>query len=134
MRVSNWDQIANDYLASKANSAFEWGVNDCALFAADLVLLITGRDIAAEYRGKYDSQLSAAAALREYGQGTLEATFDALFDVIPIGDACRFDLAYAEGSIGIVIGDEALFVGEQGDFPGLVRIARSSWVKAWRVG
>ena len=134
MRVSNWEALANDYLASKANEAFEWGVNDCALFAADLVLLITERDIAADYRGNYDDQISAAAALREYGEGTLEATFDALFDVIAIGDAGRFDLAYAEGSIGIIVGDYALFVGEEGDEPGLVKIWRKDWAKAWRVG
>ena len=134
MRVANWDAIGNDYLLSKREAVFEWGVCDCALFAADLVLLITGTDIAADYRGNYSDQVGAGAALREYGEGTLEATFDALFEAIPVADGARFDLAFSQGSIGIIVGDEALFVGEEGGVSGLVRIARASWDKVWRVG
>lgn len=50
-RLEGWDLLLSAFLLSRADTPFEWGVNDCALFAADAVLAITGTDIAASYRG-----------------------------------------------------------------------------------
>lgn len=45
---------------------FEWGRNDCCLFAADAVLAMTGEDPAASLRG-YSSALAAQRLIDEAG-------------------------------------------------------------------
>lgn len=63
----------HDFLATRENSPFEWGHNDCALFAADAIEACTGTDIAEVFRGKYDSESSALATIREVTGGTTVA-------------------------------------------------------------
>jgi len=46
---------------------FAWGVNDCALFAADAIRAITGVDHAAIFRGLYDTREQAEAIVAQYG-------------------------------------------------------------------
>lgn len=100
---------------------FEWGKNDCCLFAADWVERCTGIDPAAELRGKYSSALSAGRLLEEMGgvRGIIRAIGE------PIGmkriDGThdqRGDLVVADTgngeSIGICIGSHAAFVGSSG--------------------
>lgn len=48
------------YLQRELNRPFIWGESDCALFVADWVALETGRDGAAELRGRYESEPDAA--------------------------------------------------------------------------
>jgi hypothetical protein len=44
-----------------------WGVDDCGLFAANIVQAVTGHDPAAEVRGQYQNQLTAARLYRKNG-------------------------------------------------------------------
>jgi hypothetical protein len=46
---------------------FAWGFRDCALFAADCVEAVTGRDPAADFRGAYLSALGALRIIRAHG-------------------------------------------------------------------
>lgn len=46
---------------------FEWGVNDCCLFAADCVLAQTGRDPAAGWRGRYRNAAEAGRLVHRLG-------------------------------------------------------------------
>lgn len=48
--------------------------------------------------------------------------------------AMRGDVVMAQGSLGICIGGSALFVGEEEGAPGLVRVVRGEWTRAWAVG
>jgi hypothetical protein len=57
------------FLLDRAASKFSWGQHDCALFAADGVRAITGVDIAAAFRGRYDDEASALAAIKEITGG-----------------------------------------------------------------
>lgn len=59
MKVADWDQKLIEFVESKRQEPFEWGKNDCFLFAMDCVAMLRGEDVAAEIRG-YDSALSAA--------------------------------------------------------------------------
>lgn len=130
MRLSNWEQRLSEYIASRRDSAFEYGVNDCAHFVADAVEAITGEDPMPELRGQYDSEFGSLRVMTEIGNGSLEATVDAKFPEVEIGHAQRGDIAFFDGSIGVVMGSFAWFVSDDG----LERVPRSMWDKAWSVG
>ena len=126
-RIGPWETALLEYIASVRREPFAWGTHDCCTFSAGAVEAITGEDPMPEYRGKYDTALGSARALD--GQ-SLESVLDDKFEEGPIGFAQRGDLAWFDDSVGVVAGDYAWFVGEEG----LERVARSMWDKTWRVG
>lgn len=130
MRISAWEDALVNYISAKRHEPFEYGVNDCCLFAAGAVEAITGQDPIPELRGQYDSLKTSLKVIKEIGAGTLEATIDAKFPEVGIGHAQRGDLAFFDGSVGVVMGGFAYFVSDDG----LERINRSLWDKCWSVG
>lgn len=130
MRISVWEDALANYIAIKRHQPFEYGVNDCCLFAAGAVLEVTGEDPMSEFRGKYDSLKTSLKVIKEIGAGTLEATMDAKFPEVAIGNAQRGDLAFFDDSVGVVMGGFAYFVSDDG----LERIPRDMWDKSWSVG
>ena len=132
-RLPDWEARLHAYLEEVREKAFAWGEHDCALHGANVVKVMTGEDHGAPFRGRYSTPRGAAGALRRYGAGTLEATFDSHLEAIPPAFAGRGDLVLADGSLGVCMGGFALFVGAEGERDGLVRVARAKWVKAWRV-
>src|SRR5579885_53129 len=73
-RKQLWDtRLFHDFLMARANTPFQWGANDCALFAADGIESITGVDIAADFRGKYTDEESAYAAVKSICGGSTVA-------------------------------------------------------------
>jgi hypothetical protein len=130
MRISTWENALVNYIIIKRDEPFEYGVNDCCLFAAGAVEAITGEDPMSEFRGKYDSLKGSIKAINEIGAGTLEATLDGKFPEVSIGYAQRGDLAFFNDSVGVVMGGFAYFVSDDG----LERINRSLWDKCWGVG
>lgn len=129
MRLSTWETQLIEYIASKRHQPFEYGSNDCAHFVAGAVQAMTGEDPMPEMRGQYDSALGSLRVLKEIGEGDLESTMDAKFNVIEIGLAQRGDIAFFDGSIGVIMGAFAWFVSDDG----LERVTRSMWDKAWSV-
>ncbi len=76
-RKDHWaERHYNDFLLAHAKAPFQWGVMDCALFAADGILAFTGIDIAGDFRGKYTTDLGAMRAIRTVTGGS--TTADAL--------------------------------------------------------
>jgi hypothetical protein len=130
MRIISWEEALVNYIAIKRNEPFEYGVNDCCLFAAGAVEAITGQDPMSEFRGQYDSLKTSLKVIKEIGAGTLEATMDGKFPEVEIGHAQRGDLAFFDDSIGVVMGGFAYFVSDDG----LERVNRSLWDKCWGVG
>jgi hypothetical protein len=130
MRISTWEESLSDYIVNKRHEPFEYGTNDCCLFAAGAVEAITGEDPMSEFRGQYDSLKTSLKAIKDIGAGTLEATMDAKFPEVSIGYAQRGDLAFFDDSIGVVMGGFAYFVSDDG----LERIPRELWNKCWSVG
>ena len=130
MRISTWEEALSEYIIAKRHEPFEYGVNDCCLFAAGAVEAITGEDPMPEFRGKYDSLKTSLQVIKDIGAGTLEATMDGKFSEVEIGQAQRGDLAFFDGSVGVVMGGFAYFVSDDG----LERINRSLWDKCWSVG
>jgi hypothetical protein len=69
-RLEHWATRSYDrFLISRAFTPYKWGENDCALFVADGIEAITGVDIAADFRGKYDDQASAMKAIKTIAKG-----------------------------------------------------------------
>jgi hypothetical protein len=128
-RLPDWQDRLTLFIELRRSMAFAWGSNDCALFAADAVVAMTGVDFGAPFRGRYDDAAGAALALRDYGGGTLLRTFDRHLDRRAIAFAQRGDLAMARGAIGVIMGDHALFVSDCG----IERIDRAEWQRCWAV-
>lgn len=66
-RRPDWPERLAYFLATRALLPFAWGLNDCALFAADWVLDCTGQDPAADLRGAYGDERGAAQVLHRHG-------------------------------------------------------------------
>lgn len=132
-RLPDWEERLNAYVASRYDEPYAYGHHDCGMFAAGAVEAMTGAHPFPEFIGRYSTAAGSVRALKRYGAGTKEATFDAKFPTCPIGFARRGDLAFHEGSVGVVMGPFALFVGEMDGTDGLFRIPRAEWERAWTV-
>lgn len=128
-RVSNWEQALSDYLVSKRKEPFAYGSFDCAHFAAGAVEALTGENPMAEVV-EYNSLLTSAKALKAAGADDLQVFIDERFEEVPIGFAQTGDLAFYDGSVGVVINSKAVFATEIG----YTLIDRSEWTKTWGVG
>lgn len=128
-RLSDWETRLSEYIATKRDEHFAYGSNDCCYFCFDAIEAVTGQDCMAEFRGKYDTEFGSLRALKEIGAGDLESTMDSKFPEIEIGIAGRGDIAFFDGSIGVVMGSFAWFVGDVG----LERIPREFWEKCWGI-
>lgn len=62
-RNVDWQTRLFEKLDQKRNETFVWGVNDCAMFASDLMESMTGTDPAAWFRDRYDSKKGAYFSL-----------------------------------------------------------------------
>lgn len=139
-RLPDWEERLHAYLDGCADKLFGYDHDrdpmqlDCCMFAAGAVIALTDEDPASEFRGKYRSAASASRALRTYGAGTLPQTLDAKFEGRPVAFARRGDLVMVDDAVGVCIGADAVFLGEEGSPAGLVRRARSDWAHCWAVG
>lgn len=128
-RLPDWERRLSQYLRDEGRSTFEWGQNDCALFAAGAAAAQTGIDLAAAFRGAYDTREGSALALRDLGKGTLIKTMSAYFEPCRPAFARRGDLVMAQNAIGICMGGFGLFLS----LDGYERIPRADFTHAWRV-
>lgn len=139
MRVENWHRRLDDVLRAAAERPFSWGENDCCLFAADCVAALTGRDFAAEVRGKYSTAAGALRVLRAHFADDIEDTVTAIFgQAIPAAQAQRGDLVAVPGdypgfghALGVVdlSGRRIAVLTSEG----MQRLPRSAASLAWRV-
>ena len=116
-RCNNWPDLLTAYIERKRHEAFAWGSNDCCLFAADWVLVSTGRDIAQEWRGKYATAYAALRFLKA-GGGIENLVERAGGERVATGLARRGDLVAQDCgdgvALGVCIGNSAAFVTANG--------------------
>lgn len=73
-RSQDWlTRELDTYLREHAKDKFQWGVQDCSLFAANCIEATTGVDIASDFRGKYHDETSAFALIKSITGGTTVA-------------------------------------------------------------
>lgn len=133
-RKSKWEQDLFDFMKSKINDPYEWGRNDCILFAADAVEVMTGHDFAAGRRGTYDGPIGAARIIREAGVEDV-AEFVALhLPEISVASAGRGDVVICWGPDGdfAAICQGRSCVGPSAR--GLIHIDRAQVKRAFKVG
>ena len=131
MKNINWLKEVSTYISSCKNTSFEWGRFDCCLFAADCCQLVSARDPAALYRGRYTTELGAKRVLASE-HGSLAAAFGALYSEVPPAMAQRGDVVLFESDLGLTAGvqwvDGVWAVGLNG-----VVFVTPDVLKAWRV-
>jgi hypothetical protein len=66
-KTEGWELRLSAILMNRRTQLFQWGVNDCALWPADVVLELSGIDPATPFRGTYNDEAGAAAIIAEYG-------------------------------------------------------------------
>jgi hypothetical protein len=127
--LPDWPARLDAFLADRSRQPFEWGVNDCALFAADAVLAMTGVDFAVSFRG-YRSGRGAGKLLRECRH--LSGIASALLgEPMEPGFAQRGDVVLVAGparnSLGICLGAHYAGPGKFGVEYGPIDRALSAW-------
>lgn len=70
-RLPDWPRRLVDHVAACQRKPFCWGMHDCALWAASTVDAMCGSEIAARFRGRYDSERTAFAFLISQGWASL---------------------------------------------------------------
>lgn len=133
-RLQGWRGALNAAVAAHRGHGFAWGTHDCATFAADCVLAMTGIDFAASFRGRYDSAEGAARLLAAAGYRSHVDLAAAVLPEIHPAEACRGDIAVvpteANPALGVVTGATIALFGLGGI--GFVRLDRA--IRAFRVG
>lgn len=113
MRLDSWEKRLNAYL--KTVGPFEWGKNDCCLFAANAVEAMTGVDPAKKYRG-YKTKLGAAKKIKDVGiEGAWTAEFGEPINpkLCKRGDVVLFQNGQ-EQSVGVCMGTKFAAIAEEG--------------------
>ena len=130
MRIQEWPEVLNDKIREAENAPFEWGKADCCLWAADVVNAITGKDYAAEFRGKYSDEAGAYSLVKTDLKTTVTQI---LGEPVPTAKAHRGDVVLAvindRQAIGINLGVAAAFKAPKG----LAYVNLWDCVCAWRV-
>jgi hypothetical protein len=128
MRHEDWEKRLNEFLDTVG--PFDWGTNDCCLFAANAVLAMTGEDYAKPYRG-YKTAKGALSRLKDIGvagvaTNALGAPKAPLF--AQRGDVVSFDAG--DGiALGVCIGAKIAAVGQDG----LLMLPMNEAIQAWSV-
>lgn len=132
-RFEDWPRRLAAAIEAARGRPFCWGTHDCALFAADVGEALTGKDFAAEFRGRYTTRAAAVALLGALGG--LEAVVTAALGAprpLPTlaqrGDVVTVDTEDGP-ALGICNGAQAVCAGPEG----LQLAPMSMWRKAWEV-
>jgi len=146
-RLNMWERSLGDMVSERCKDPFIWGEWDCALFAAECILSMTGVDVAKGYRGTYSTSFGAIRVLKREVGGYVEELCEVVAkqygadEIAPPyaqrGDIChiRWDEPGEKRpreTIGPVWldGRQICVLGEQGLFFVPVNVAG----RAWHVG
>ena len=129
-RRENWPDLLAKFIDGRRSEPFQWGFNDCCIFAADWVDVCTGTDYAEEWRGRYWTAIGARRFLDD--AGGVEALVDSLgLDRIKPQRAGRGDIVAQDAgrgiTLGICLGVTTAFVAKTGLVFGSIENAKSAW-------
>lgn len=140
MRHSDWQTRLNIFVRDVQSKPFQWGEHDCALFACNAIEVMTGKDPAVYFRGKYSDKRGAYLSLKAFADGGLAETAEKIckdlrFVETAKGFYQRGDVALCdqggEDALGIIdfTGRYVMIAGEQG----VVRKTLDCVKRSWRV-
>jgi hypothetical protein len=137
-RVEDWPTVLAEEIIKAKSRPFVWGTHDCCLWACNVVLAMTGKDIAEWFRGRYHTRRQAYGALRKFAGGGIYETVRRRCDelgfpqIAPViaqrGDLILFRSPLGD-ALGICVGSTVAAVGQDGLVFESIRAAR----KAWRI-
>ena len=135
-RRPDWRPRLAGHITSARQYAFAWGTHDCAVFAADAVLVMTDVDPIAPWRGRCKDAASGRRILAR--GGGLEAMVDKLFADIPVALAQRGDWllvpAADDSPAGLAVCDGMQAWGYMVGHDALSALPTAIALKAWRIG
>lgn len=119
VRFPDWPMRLSNYLSERRKMPFEWGVNDCVMFAAHAVEALTGVNYYSDYIRTYSTKEEAAKILKELGGMSGLISKHIADSHTNIFKAKRGDLVMAKlplHTMGVVDdgGQFAVFVTEEG--------------------
>lgn len=134
-RLPDWSPRLDAWIAKSAAMPFDWGRHDCALNAGSVVEAETGRDFAADYRGKYSTFEGGLKLLRKAGFKDHAELAASLFPEIPpsfgqIGDLAAVDFGEAGLTLMVVAGHR--LIGPMPHMAGSLPLTRAC--RAFAVG
>lgn len=139
-RYEDWPTRLFAFIEERRNRPFEWGVQDCCLFACDGIRAQSGLDPADKmFRGKYRDATGAARLVRKHGG--VEAIAEKVcaahgMPEVPVALAQRGFVVLMDTpdgldvALGLCVGGQAVFAGPAG----LVFQPMAACRRAWRVG
>lgn len=130
MRVDDWPSRMFEVVEARRIAPFEWGQNDCVIFAAACIAAITGSNPIADLK-PWKTERTAMKRIAEVGG--FEAWLDARYQRVEWYDAMRGDvglLVQSDGPI-IVVNVGNGWCGPSED--GLTTSPHGSVYMAWRV-
>lgn len=133
MRLDDWPERLSEVLEASRSRAFRLGEHDCCLHVADCIAAVTGRDLAADWRGRYATEAEglALAAVKR-----LTALADRFFAPVPPALAWRGDVALAPVGVPVRGRRTPMLLVVDGKWlrgPGGAVAERRLAVRAWRV-
>lgn len=132
-RYPDWRSRLHDLIEERRRLPFS-EKNNCGVFVFDCIQAMTGVDIFAKFRGKFESIAEGFVLLRRAGYEDLPAFFNAHFpEVHPstarAGDVMLFHLGDLGWACGIANGERVTVMAREG----LGTVARSQALKAFRI-
>ena len=132
--INGWLKALRDEIEVAEGQEFEWGRQDCCLFAARCVDAMTGSSLAGQLQSEYTDKTSALRYLAKQG-GIAPAVTQLLGQPIRWvnthrGDVCLMPTADGIGSLGICIGGAVACVSE---IRGIVYLPIGSALYCWSI-
>jgi len=132
-RIDGWADRLTEYIESRAQTPFEWGVHDCCSFTAGAAKAITGED-PTPADCQYSTALQAGRVVAAIGGVDKIPEACGLAPLASVRMAQRGDVVYSVDndveSLGICCGELSFFAAEAG---GVAAKKTLACVTAWRV-
>lgn len=122
-RQPEWVISLDELIRKNEKTPFKYGDFDCCLFVCDAIQAMTGVDVAADFRGKYQSEIGAAKFMLKFAgvRGIAEMVAgEHGLEKVGLNFAGRGDGVYFEpngaGAVGIIstCGKQIVAAGEVG--------------------
>lgn len=132
-RREDWPERLNDYIESRRDTPFEWGTNDCCMFAAHAIEAMTGENPAAEFVRKYKKQRSAQKIIKDHGGDLAGLICTKLGQEIDPRQAQRGDVMLVQiptedrECAAVCLGDVWAAPGQDGLVFGTMKSALTAW-------
>ena len=130
MRRHDWADRMFSVIDAHQSVSFEWGVNDCCLFATRVIDAMTDGDIAEQILTRYHDEPTGKALIAEYG--SLQAVTTHYYGEPSSERPTRGDLVLVDGglgdALGICVGGYVLCMGPDG----LRKLPRSEIRACWK--